>query len=284
MTRKIQVGAIPYLNGKPLIEGYDSLRDSADFQFHRPSRLAELMAVDEIDIGLVSCVEYLRGKYAILPDVGVVSRGAVNSVLLTGCRPVDEAETVNLDPSSLTSCTLTALWYRLKLEQDPVFSRYPIGSPEALACDAQLAIGDEGLFRSGQSGYQVDLGEAWKEWIGYPFVYAAWLVRREVVLGRVGAFLRNAARKAPRPLRELAEEASRRLGLDTSLCLEYLTHSLQFSLDQEAITGLEIFLNMAAENAPWLSRIIEGFPPVNLPMPVHVEFHDEACPISNMEP
>lgn len=284
MTRKIQVGAIPYLNGKPLIEGYESLRDLADFQFHRPSRLAELMAADEIDIGLVSCVEYLRGKYDILPDVGVVSRGAVNSVLLTGQKPVGEAETVNLDPSSLTSCTLTALWYRLKLGTDPTFSRHPIGSPAALACDAQLAIGDEGLFRSGLSGYQVDLGEVWKEWIGYPFVYAAWLVRRDKALGRVGGFLRNAARQARRPLRELAEEASRRLGLDDSLCLQYLTHSLQFSLDQEAITGLEVFLNMAGENAFWLSEIIQGFPPVNIPLPIRVEFHDEAYPLTHMEP
>jgi chorismate dehydratase len=278
MMPKIRVGTIPYLNGKPLIEGYEALHDHADFTFVPPSTLSRMLAEESLDIGLVSCVEYLRGNYEILPGVGVVSRGAVNSVLLTGTYPIEEARTVNLDPSSLTSCTLTALWYRYSLQRDPVFSRYPIGSKEALSCDAQLAIGDEGLFRSGKARYQMDLGAAWEEWIGHPFVYAAWLVRKGIRLGPAGEFLMSASDHSQDSLRELAEEASVRLGLDGSTCLRYLSHSLQFKLTREAVLGLETFLTMAVENHSWLRGIVTDLPPLGIQAPVRIAFHSpESC-------
>lgn len=238
-----------------------------------------MLAEEALDIGLVSCVEYLRGNYEILPGVGVVSRGAVNSVLLTGAVPIEEARTVNLDPSSLTSCTLTALWYRLRLRRDPIFSRYPIGSSKALRCDAQLAIGDEGLFRSGGAPYQQDLGAAWEAWMGHPFVYAAWLVRKGVHLGSIGEFLMAAPdHHTPDSLRELAEKASSRLGLDGPTCLRYLSHSLQFKLTREAVLGLESFLTMAVENHSWLCEIIADLPPLGIKAPVRVAFHSsESC-------
>ncbi len=274
MTRKIQVGTIPYLNGRPLIEGYEALSDRADFTFVPPSTLSRMLAEESLDIGLVSCVEYLRGNYKILPGVGVVSRGAVNSVLLTGAVPIEEARTVNLDPSSLTSCTLAALWYRLRLCRNPVFSRYPIGSPAALKCDAQLAIGDEGLFRSGGAPYQQDLGAAWEAWMGHPFVYAAWLVRKGVSLGSVREFLMAAPdHHTPDSLRELAEKASSRLGLDGPTCLRYLSHSLQFKLTREAVLGLESFLTLAVENYSWLHKIVSDLPPLGIKAPVRIAFY-----------
>lgn len=279
MTQRLRVGTIPYLNGRPLIEGYQTLAECADFTFVPPSLLARMLADETLDVGLVSTVEYLRGTYEILPGVGVVSRGAVNSVLLTGSRPIEEARTVNLDPSSLTSCTLTALWYRLCLRKEPVYSRFPIGSAQAMACDAQLAIGDEGLFRSGCAPYQQDLGAAWEKWIGYPFVYAAWLVRKGVHLGPVAPFLMSAPeRHTPDSFRELAEEASQRLGVDGPTCLRYLSHSLQFKLNREAVLGLETFLTMAVENYSWLRGIVLDLPPLGIKAPVHIALHSsESC-------
>jgi chorismate dehydratase len=267
----------------PLVEGYETLRELADFRFVVPSQLSVLLARGELDIALVSSVEYLRGGYEILPRVGIVSRGAVNSVLLTGMKPVEEAETVNLDPSSLTSRTLTALWYRLRLGRTPKFSRHPIGSDQALRCDAQLAIGDEGLFRSGRAPYQLDLGAAWEEWIGHPFVYAVWVIRKGVELGAVAPFLVSAPAQCRKSLGALAEEASRRLGLSGDVCVRYLTHSLQFRLDEDAFTGLEAFLNMAGANHAWLSDIIPDIPPLGIDIPVQIELYSPSASQFSME-
>lgn len=275
MKPKIQIGVVPYLNSKPLVRGHEAFSDQADFHFIPPSRLADLMARDELDISLVSCVDYLRGGRRILPNVGIVSRGAVNSVLLMGQQPVEEAETVNLDPDSLTSCSLAALWYRERLGRTPQFFRYPLSSPEAIACDARLAIGDSALRLSGTEPYQVDLGTAWETWVGHPFVYAVWLVREGVRLGKVGQFLQSASTRFEPGFSLLAAEASRDLDLAPEICVQYLSHSLQFALDEEALQGLQIFLNLAGRHSAWLEKTIDGFPPLGVSVPVPLEFHEE---------
>lgn len=273
MNIPVRIGVVPYLNAKPLVEGCEVWGDLAEFSFLPPSELAVRLARGELDAALVSSVEYLRGTYEILPEVAIVSRGAVNSVLLTGDAPIEEAETVNLDPSSLTSCVMTALWYRLRLRRNPTFSRHPVDSPEALRCDAQLAIGDTGLGRCGARPYQLDLGAAWEEWVGHPFVYAPWIVRKGADLGPLADFLMSAPARCGKSIPALAEQASSRLGIEQDICVRYLTHSLQFTLDHEARMGLETFLNMAAENHDWLAQIIEDLPPLGVDLPITIELY-----------
>jgi len=273
MNDRIQVGVVPYLNAKPLVDGYESIEHLADFHFMPPAQLATGLAAGQIDVGLVSVVEYLRGDYDILPEVGIVSRGAVNSVLLTGSKPIEEARTVNLDPASLTSCALAVLWYHARLDRSPKFFRHPIDSPEAARCDAQLAIGDVGLSRTGKSAYQVDLGAVWEEWTGRPCVYAAWLVRKRVDLGPVADFLVEAAARSVDSLPAIAMSASHRLGIKGEVCLEYLTSSLQFVLDEQALEGLETLLSLTAKYRDQIDSCVPDFPPVRFSSPVRVNFY-----------
>lgn len=270
MNTKIQVGVVPYLNSKPLVQGWEAHRDRADFIFAPPSRLSVMMGEGRLDAALLSSIEYLRGGLEILPGVGVISRGAVNSVVLTSDRPVEEAETVNLDPSSLTSCALTALWYWRFLKKSPRFFRHPVDSPEAFACDAQLAIGDVGLQRAGRAAHQLDLGAAWKEWTGSPFVYAAWVIREGVDLGVIGDFLMEAPKRVHQSIPQLAFEASEELGLAGEVCVGYLTDSLQFTLDGEALIGLQRFLTLAAAEHSRIREIVPELPPLGVEIPVTI--------------
>ncbi len=273
MKSKIQVGVVPYLNSKPLVHGCEAFGDRADFMFTPPSRLSKMMGEGLLDVALCSSIEYLRGGLNILPGVGVISRGAVNSVVLTSEKPVEDAQTVNLDPSSLTSCALTALWYWRYLKKSPRFSRHPVESEEANRCDAQLAIGDLGLQRAGRSSYQLDLGAAWKEWTGSPFVYAVWLVKEGVSLGDISSFLTEAPKQIHQTAPQLAVDASHELGLSNDLCVGYLTDSLQFTLDGDALIGLQRFLTLAAAEYPRLIEIIEDLPPLGVEVPVTVNYH-----------
>jgi predicted solute-binding protein len=147
------------------------------------------------------------------------------------------------------------LWYHLCLHKNPLFTRFPIGSPEAEGCDVQLYIGDRALAVRGKTPYQVDLGSVWTAWTDTPFVYAVWMVRRysqngELVdLGQVADFLTHAPAKNMPHLPAIALSASETLGLDSQVCVEYLTHSLQYRLDPEAQAGLQKFLHMT-----WLNR------------------------------
>ena len=93
--------------------------------------------------------------------------------------------------------------------------------------DAVLVIGDAALLLAAQSHYpvRVDLGEAWKEWTGLPFVFAVWAARRDAPHESVQAVHRGLLDSRAwglEHLEELAREAHQRTGVTEQACREYL--------------------------------------------------------------
>ncbi|NCO40592.1 MAG: hypothetical protein GW892_17995, partial [Armatimonadetes bacterium] len=67
MASKLRIGCVPYLNVLPLIRGLETRAD-VELVHRVPSELSRLLAAEEIDVGIVPIVEYLRGVgEAILP-------------------------------------------------------------------------------------------------------------------------------------------------------------------------------------------------------------------------
>ena len=60
MSQPIRVGAVSYLNTKPLIEGLGTFAPNADLKLDVPSRLADRLAAGDLDVGLIPVVEYFR--------------------------------------------------------------------------------------------------------------------------------------------------------------------------------------------------------------------------------
>ena len=72
----IRVGAVNYLNSKPLVERLTEYAPNIELSFDLPSRLADRMTNDELDVGLIPIVEYFRGGYtSYIPNIGIASRG-----------------------------------------------------------------------------------------------------------------------------------------------------------------------------------------------------------------
>ncbi len=95
---KIRVGAVTYLNAKPLVERLTEFAPNLDLRFDLPSRLADQMAANELDIGLIAIAEYFRaGTYSFIPGIGIASRGPVLSVTLFSRVPWPEIRSVSLD-------------------------------------------------------------------------------------------------------------------------------------------------------------------------------------------
>src|SRR5262245_7158700 len=108
MTRRVRVGAVEYLNAKPLICDLDRLAPDADLVLDLPSRLADQLADGRLDVALVPVIEYFRGKnYSIVPGIAIASRGPVLSVSLFSRVPWSGIRTVALDEGSRTSAALT---------------------------------------------------------------------------------------------------------------------------------------------------------------------------------
>src|SRR4051794_19041181 len=110
MPRPVRVGAVNYLNTKPLIEGLASFAPHAELALDLPSRLADRLAAGALDVALIPVIEYFRaGTYTVVPDVAIATRGPVLSVTLFSRVPWPEIRTVALDEGSRTSAALTRI-------------------------------------------------------------------------------------------------------------------------------------------------------------------------------
>ena len=85
----IRVGAVQYLNARPLVHGLDNQNDLFSIEYDIPAKCASLLHDRSIDLGLIPTIEYLRKpNYRLVPNIGVVSHGPVESVALFTTRPV----------------------------------------------------------------------------------------------------------------------------------------------------------------------------------------------------
>ena len=178
--RPVRLGAVNYLNARPLVFGLE-LRHGFALQFDPPSKCAALLHEGSIDIGMIPSIEYLRGApYCAVPDCAIVSEGPVASVALFTSRPLDQVRTVAADTSSRTSVALMRILCYEALGIDPEFVPMPPRPPEMLRrCDAALIIGDAALFFDHETVglTKLDLGERWTALTGLPFVWAFWAGR-----------------------------------------------------------------------------------------------------------
>jgi len=182
-----RLGAVDYLNARPLVYGLELRSDLFTLRFDVPSKCAALLHEGSIDAGMIPSIEYLRGRdYRIVPSVGIISDGPVASVALFTTMPVTSIRTIAADTSSRTSHALLRVLCAERFGVDAEF--HPMApDPEAMLrrCDAALIIGDPALFldhaRLGVS--KIDLGEEWTSMTGLPFVWAFWAGRRPALSG-----------------------------------------------------------------------------------------------------
>src|SRR3954465_7679311 len=144
-----RLGAVDYLNARPLVYGLELRPDRFALRFDVPSKCAALLHEGSIDVGMIPSIEYLRGgvPYRIVPGAGIISEGPVASVALFTTTRIEKVRTIAADTSSRPS---NALLHVLCLERfgiDPEF-RPMHPEPETMLshCDAALLIGDPALF------------------------------------------------------------------------------------------------------------------------------------------
>ena len=184
MDRKIRVGAVSYLNTKPLLFGIEhaEVRNKIELKIDYPSRIAAMLLNDEIDIGLVpvAIIPKLE-EYYLNTDYCIGSDGAVASVCLFSEVPIHKVEKVLLDYQSRTSVQLAKILLKEYWKVDPVAEDAKEDFREHIyGTTAGLVIGDRALEQRKKSAYIYDLGEAWKNFTDLPFVFAAWISNKNL--------------------------------------------------------------------------------------------------------
>jgi chorismate dehydratase len=97
---------------------------------------------------------------------------------------------------------------------------------------------------------QVDLGDAWKEWTGLPFVFAVWAARRSADIQQVRAVhtqLLEARGWGLKNLDLLADQAWATTGIDRQVCRSYLG-DLDYGFSYRHLAGLTDFFRRLAHD------------------------------------
>ena len=243
MDRKKRVAAVSYLNTKPLVYGFEKglMKDSIKLSFEYPSKVAEKLVSGEADIGLVPVAAIpLLNKHFIISDYCIGTEGEVASVCLFSDVPVREIKKVYLDYQSRTSVALLKILLRNHWKTDPELVQANKGyEAEIKGSTAGLVIGDRAFLQRKKSEFIYDLGSAWKEMSGLPFVFAAWVANKKLSDEFVNTF--NAA--TGDGLLHINEIVEKYRFEDYDLH-KYYTSDISYSFDENKRKGLSYFLNL----------------------------------------
>ena len=168
-----------YLNTKPLIYGFEKgmMKEEVELVMDYPANIASMLLNDEIDIGLVPvAVLPALKQYHLISDYCIACDGEVASVCLFSEVPINEIETILLDYQSKTSVALLKILLKDHWNINPKLVDTSSGYELSIEnTTGGLVIGDRALTQRNQSKYCYDLGSAWKELTGLPFVFAVWV-------------------------------------------------------------------------------------------------------------
>jgi chorismate dehydratase len=248
MFRPVRIGAVSYLNSKPLIEGLPQLVPDAELILDCPSRLADQLSRGELDVALIPSIECLcRPDYEIVSDACVATHGAVLSVKLYSRKPLGEVRSVAVDEGSRTSAALVRIMLAERFGVEPKLELLPLEhSIEATSADAILLIGDRAMHSPAEQFVSTwDLGEEWLEWTGLPFVFAMWTARVGADLDGVEEALCAARDLGLENIREIARREAPLVQISEQTALEYLTENLHFRLGSAERNGLKLFHELA---------------------------------------
>lgn len=241
MSGKIRVGAVSYLNTKPLIYGFQQglMKDEVELVIDYPSKIAAALLNNEIDIGLVPVAILPELKsYQIIGNYGIGSDGDVASVCIFSEVPMEQIETVLLDYQSRTSVKLAQILMKNFWKITPVLKN--AGDEfrsEIKGTTAAVVIGDRAFEQRLISPFIYDLGKAWKEYTSKSFIFAVWVSNKPIAKDFIEKF-NQANAVGLSHLDEIIHEADYKIyDLNT-----YYKKNIQYQLDDSYKESIDIFL------------------------------------------
>jgi chorismate dehydratase len=253
-TTKTTLALIPYLNCEPFYGGLSAL----DFDVVRqvPRELGRLAESGIATCGPLAVADYLRLKDRLEPlgDFGIASEGAVHSVLLFSQREIRRlgGAQVGLTVESSTSAALVRLLLERRYALEGV--RFVRGEDEGDT--ARLLIGDRALLAASDGlddfPFVYDLGEEWNSWQALPFVFARWVVSKDVPdedRRRIEEALEASLETWEDRIAEIAARRGGEVGLDEEGVLAYL-RGLRYRLGPIEDMAERTFGELLAEMSP----------------------------------
>ncbi|MDZ4710628.1 MAG: menaquinone biosynthesis protein [Saprospiraceae bacterium] len=240
MVPSTSIAIVNYLNTKPFIYGLNRSPFAAEFELHEimPSRCAQWYMENKVDIALVPVGALPGPPDHLINAYGIASDGAVASVCLLSEVPIHEIKNLILDYQSRTSVTLVRILLDQFWQHRPVFLEGYEGFESRIAgATAGLVIGDRAIRLKNKFPFVYDLGQAWKELTGLPFVYAVWLKNGNLPDDKIRKFnaaLQNGLEHIEVLLTEIQE-------YDPVFLKSYFNQNIKYHLKPEYLEGLNLF-------------------------------------------
>ncbi|MHC4512158.1 MAG: menaquinone biosynthetic enzyme MqnA/MqnD family protein [Planctomycetota bacterium] len=194
----IRIGGVPYGVGAPLLVGLDE-NPAVELVREFPARLVDRLRAGQVDAALASSIEaFRRPGYLVAPHLCIACKGPARSVRMFRKPGDGPVKTVALDVGSETSVALLKILLNREMDLSGIrFRRIePTTRLDELQDDLVLLIGNAGLTADPGGRQVTDLGEAWHQWAGLPFVFALWLIAPDADPDEVVPHLLAAHRRA----------------------------------------------------------------------------------------
>jgi chorismate dehydratase len=241
LKQKIRVGAVSYLNTKPFIYGLQNspLINEIELITNYPSKIAEQLYTNEIDLGLVPVTAIAGLKdFHIISNFCIGATGPVASVCLFSNVPLQQVHTIVLDYQSRTSVALVQILATHYWKQNFKFIHAITNNDLKPQNDvAAVVIGDRAFAMKQQATYCFDLAEAWQNFTGLPFVFAAWISKKPMTEDFSQQF-NKALEYGLLHLPQIIETENYK---DYDLAT-YYKQNISYNLDEDKKKGLNLFL------------------------------------------
>jgi len=246
IAHPFRFAAPPYANSVPLAQFIPEVCPGASVILDHPAKLLKRIRDRTVDAGLIPVADlFANPDLDRIEGVGICAEKQVRSVLLRCNRPLDRVQTVQLDGASRTSNTLTRILMENHWNLDVRF----VQPDTAFAADAEVVIGDRALCTPPGAAGDYDLATAWNQMTGLPFVFAAWVIRRDYPDPDGLAGVVHAAKQAGlMALPQIARAQALRLGLSEPVVMDYFATCIYYDVELLEIQALERFRQMIVAN------------------------------------
>ncbi len=243
-SQRIRLSVVNYLNARPFAEGFKLLHPKIEFELSEdiPSLCAEKLEQRQVDIGLIPVAKIKDIPTSrIITSYCIAADGPVDSVVLVSHKPLEHITEITMDMESRTSVMLAKI---LAVEFWKIQPKWTSQGPQqdfarADTIESAVMIGDKALLHRHLYPYCYDLAEAWKNFTGLPFVFAAWVcntdIRQEFIDYMDIAF--DAGMKQKEKIALQFQGHYPRTDV-----LNYLEEKIRYGLGNRERSGLELFL------------------------------------------
>ena len=247
---KVKISAVSYTNTFPFIYGLEksNIINHIELSKDIPSVCAQKLLDGKVDLGLIPVAVIPKLDQAeIISDFCIGASGPVRSVIIASFKPISEVATVYLDYHSRSSVMLTRILAKNFWNIDVKWADTTDGFEDKVKEDeAAVIIGDKALVAEKKFPYVYDLAEEWIKYTKLPFVFAAWVSRRNFDENFRYEF-NNALQYGLDHLDDMINSynlAFLPAHIDPKV---YLEKNIDYRIDDEKVKGLNLFLDYASE-------------------------------------